>query len=174
MAMSIGLATFGVPGALAGLLGIAARRIRPRRTRQPGLRPVLIALLVEIRSGRSVLSSLQQVAARFPAAVDLRRAVRLATVSGLPAAVGESRGSLRDLLSHLVRAQAGGASAADVVRRMLESDIARDRAARIARAKSLPVRLMFPVTLLVLPGVVLLSYGPTLLSLLDRLVVPLG
>jgi hypothetical protein len=39
--------------------------------------------------------------------------------------------------------------------------------------RALPVRLMIPLTLLILPGVVLLSYGPTILSLLEGLVVPL-
>lgn len=174
LAFAMGLSFFGIPGAVSGVLGLAALRLRPVRQAPLQMRPVLIALLVEIRSGKSVLSSLQHVAGRFPESAELGRAVRLATVSGLPIALQETAGPLRVLLAHLARSQAGGLSAADVVRRMIESDIARDRAARIARARALPVRLMFPVTLLILPGVVLLSYGPTLLSLLDRLAVPLG
>jgi hypothetical protein len=119
-----------------------------------------------------VLSALQAASARFSEAGDLKRVVRVASVAGLTAAVDEARGGLRFLLIHLARAQATGASAADAVRRHLEDDLARERAERQARIKALPVRLMLPLSLLTLPGVVLVAYGPTILSLLDGLVVP--
>jgi hypothetical protein len=57
---------------------------------------------------------------------------------------------------------------------MLESDVARERSERLARTRALPVRLMVPVTLLILPGVVILTYGPTLIKLLNDVVVPFG
>src|SRR5690606_15919938 len=58
--------------------------LRPRRSRTETvpLRLVLIVLLVEIGSGRSVLAALQAAAARLPDHRDLPRAARLAAVAG--------------------------------------------------------------------------------------------
>ena len=170
---SAGLVALGIPGLVLSLLILSTYRHLPRRIPTNNLRPVLMVLLVELRGGRSVLASLQAAAARFPDDERLTRPVRIAAVTGLAAAVDESRGSMRQLLAQLARAQVSGASAADAVRRFLESDIARERARRLARMRVLPVRLMVPLTLLILPGVVVLSYGPTILSLLEGLVVPL-
>jgi len=173
LAGSAGLVTLGLPGSVLALLAVCAYRYRPRRIQRNNLRPVLMVLLVELRAGRSVLASLQVAATRFPDEHELTGPVRVAAVTGLPAAVDEARGSMRLLLAQLARAQATGGSAADAVRRFLESDIARERAKRLSRMRALPVKLMIPLTLLILPGVVLLSYGPTILSLLEGLVVHL-
>ncbi|HUF95519.1 MAG TPA: hypothetical protein VMO52_05495 [Acidimicrobiia bacterium] len=170
---SAGLVALGVPGLVLSLLILSTYRHLPRRIPTNNLRPVLMVLLVELRGGRSVLASLQAAAVRFPDDERLTRLVRIAAVTGLAAAVDESRGSMRLLLAQLARAQVSGSSAADAVRRFLESDIARERARRLARMRALPVRLTVPLTLLILPGVVVLSYGPTILSLLEGLVVPL-
>jgi hypothetical protein len=172
IAGSVGLVWLGLPGSVAAVLAVAAHRFLPHRRSPTNMRPILMVVLVELRGGRSVLAALQAASARFPEAVELARAMRVAAVAGLPAAVDESRGALHSLLIHLARAQATGASAADAVRRFLEADVARERAVRQARLKALPVRLMVPLSLLTLPGVVLLAYGPTILSLLDGLVVP--
>lgn len=172
IASTLGLKAFGVPGAIAAVMAVGLRRHLPRRHREGDLRPIMMVLLVELRGGRSVLAALQAASARFPEARDLARVVRVASVAGLAAAVDETRGRLRFLVIHLARAQATGASAADAVRRFLDDDLARERAERQARIKALPVRLMVPLSLLTLPGVVLLAYGPTILSLLDGLVVP--
>lgn len=172
IAGSLGLNFFGFPGAVVAIMAVGLRRYAPRRRREDDLRPILMVLLVELRGGRSVLSALQSASGRFPEAVALEKLVRVAAVAGLPAAVDEARGGLRLILIHLARAQASGASAADAVRRFLDDDLARERAERQARIKALPVRLMLPLSLLTLPGVVLFAYGPTILSLLDGLVVP--
>jgi pilus assembly protein TadC len=78
------------------------------------------------------------------------------------------------LITQLARVQISGASAADAVRRMLEADAARDRAQQLAKTKALPVRLMVPLTLMILPGVVLLVYGPTLIDVLGQVMDPFG
>ena len=172
LAASVGLALFGPVGVGVAVVASIAHSLVPRRRDAFPLRPILIVLLVELRSGASVLSALHSAARAFPQPGDLQSAVRLATVAGLPVAVDETHGSLRTLLAHLVRAQASGSSAADAVRRMLESDIARERATRLNKTRSLPVRLMIPMALLALPGVVLISYGPLILDLLSGIVVP--
>lgn len=174
MLVAIGL-LLGGP-ALAVLLYLAwlLRRWRGRRPVRPSIRPVLMMMLVELRSGQSVLAALQSVAAHFPLHDDLRTAVRLATVTGLDEALGASTGEIRMMLAHLARASASGGSAADAMRRMLDSDLAREKALRLARTRALPVQMMVPVSLLLLPGVVLLAYGPTLIALIDDLAVPFG
>lgn len=164
----------GGPVLAAVVLGLAwvfAHRHRFRRPVMP-VRPILVLLLIQLRSGRSILSGIQAVASRYPDHVGMVRPVRVAGVSGMAAAAAAASGEIAVLFAHLARSQLTGSSAADAVRRMLEADLAKERARRIARARALPVRLMLPVTLLLLPGVVLLSYGPSLLALLDDLVVP--
>jgi hypothetical protein len=58
------------------------------------------------------------------------------------------------------------------VRSLLDSDIAAERARRMSQARALPVRLMVPIALLVLPGLVLLIYAPSLLKTLADLSGP--
>jgi hypothetical protein len=57
---------------------------------------------------------------------------------------------------------------------MLDSDLAREKAERLARTRSLPVQLMVPMSLLLLPGMILVSYGPSLVALVDDLAAPFG
>jgi hypothetical protein len=56
---------------------------------------------------------------------------------------------------------------------MIEADIAAEKARRVARSRSLPVRLMIPLTLLLLPGLVLLLYAPSVLRLFEELSGPI-
>lgn len=147
---------------------VVSRRARAGRS-EPSLRLILIVVLVEIRSGRSVLSALQTAAARLPGNAGLVRVARLATVAGLSVAVQHSPDSLRSALYQLARAQRSGASLSETVRRMIDDDLAEERARRLARARSLPTRLMVPVTLLMLPGLVILLYAPSLLALFDEM-----
>jgi hypothetical protein len=175
IALVIGAAGFVLGGPVLGLAltgGWMAWVARPRKKKSPPVRPVLLMLLVELRSGLSVLAALRSVAGRFPDYQDLAVATSMASVAGVDEAINASRGEVKVLMTHLARASASGGSAADAVRRMLESDFAREKADRLARARALPVRLMIPVTLLLLPGVVLLVYGPTIVSLIDDLAIP--
>lgn len=149
------------------------RRRSILRTSLP-LRPVLMMMLVELRSGLSILAGLQSVSRSFPDQRTLAASVRVATVSGLDEAVASANGPIKVMLAHLARSLSAGGSGADAIRRMLDSDIAREKAARLARARSLPVQLMVPLTLFLLPGVMLVSYGPTLVALIDDLAVPFG
>ncbi len=173
---SAGLAFAGVPGALAGLgahmLLTFRARVRPDRIRS--IRPVLLLLLVELRSGSSALGALQATARAFPDDPELAKVARVAAISGLSEAVASAHGEMRSLLSQLARAQRSGASLSASVRSMIESDIASERTRRIARARTLPVRLMIPISLLVLPGLVLLFYAPSLLLLFEQMSGPLS
>jgi hypothetical protein len=130
---------------------------------------VLLLLLVELRSGLSVLASLIEVAVSLPEHENLRRVSRVARVSGLTASLAHADHRLRPVIAHLSRAQRSGASLSGTVRRLLDGELASERARRIARARSLPVLLMLPVTLLMLPGLILALYAPSLLGMFEDL-----
>jgi hypothetical protein len=174
MVASVGLAVAGVPGVLLALgieYGLGLRR---RLRRGPSmLRPLLIVLLIELRSGRSVLGALQTAAAVFPEQRRLVLAARVATISGLTQAVMVESGEIRRVLAQLARAQRSGAALGDTVRSMIEADISAEKTRRVARSRALPVRLMLPITLLLLPGLVLLLYAPSMLRLFEELSGPL-
>ena len=175
VAGSVGIAVAGLPGALLalGLRAVFSLRHRLFSSRVDVLRPILIVLLVELRSGRSVLGALQTAASVFPAHGELTVAARVATISGLTEAVLVVTGEMRGVLAQLARAQRSGAALGDTVRSMIEADIAAEKARRVARSRSLPVRLMIPLTLLLLPGLVLLLYAPSMFRLFEELSGPL-
>jgi Type II secretion system (T2SS), protein F len=171
---SIGLVVAGLPGALLGICLHAGFRLRNRlQKRPPLLRPILIVLLIELRSGRSVLGALQTVGRSFPGHAELRLAARVATISGLGQAALLMTGEMKGVLSQLARAQKSGAALGDTVRSMIDADIAAEKARRVARSRSLPVRLMLPMTLLLLPGLVILIYAPSMLRIFQDLSRPL-
>lgn len=170
LSAALGSIVGGPVGALVG--GSIAWMARSRSARpapDPEARLVMMLLLVELRSGMSVLAALQSVAARLADYEALRRVSRVATVSGLLSAMPECDDSLRPIVAQLARAQRSGASLSSAIRRLLDQDLARFRAARLARARALPVKLMIPVTLLMLPGLVLLLYAPGLIRTFDQL-----
>jgi Type II secretion system (T2SS), protein F len=163
---SVGLAVAGMPGAAIGALTpLVWRRIVTRPQPDPPVSLVLLLLLVELRSGMSVLAALAGVAESLPRYESLRVVARVARVSGLVAALGHADDRLRPVVNQLARAQRSGASLSGAMRRMLEAELAETKTTRIARARTLPVRLMIPVTLLMLPGLVLFLYAPSLLGM---------
>lgn len=167
---SVGLVLGGVPGAV--IAGVGAW-LWPHRSRRPPSPPsrqlVLVLLLVELRSGLSVLAALQSTAAGLPDYAVLRRVSRVATVSGLIGSISHCDDNLRPIVVQLARAQRSGASLTSAVRRMIEQDLAQMRSDKIAKARTLPVRLMIPVTLLMLPGLILVLYAPALIRTFNQL-----
>ena len=174
LAGAVGLALGGPGVGLAMVAVVAIRSLMARRPRPKPIRPVLMILIVELRAGRSILGALQEAARVFPDDTQLVLASRVASVSGLTAAVDECRGPIRGVLAQLARSQRSGSAVADTVRSLLDADIADERARRIERARSLPIRLMVPITLLILPGLVLLLYAPSLLRTFADLSGPLS
>jgi hypothetical protein len=174
-AASVGLIVAGPFGCLVGLaVPRAVQWWRSRPAPRPPLTSVLLLLLVELRSGRSVLAALIETSRRLPDYHSLRRVARVALVAGLAESIGYADNSLRPVVAQLARAQRTGASLSNAVRKMLESELSADRSRRVARARTLPVRLMIPVTLLMLPGMVLLLYAPSLLAMFQDLTGVLG
>ena len=118
---AVGLVVGGPIGAVAGgVAPLVVRRLRSRDAPAPPIRLVLLLLLVQLRSGLSVLAALIAVSEALTADSNLRRVARVARVSGLVAAIPHADDRLRPMLSQLARAQRSGASLSGVVRRMLE------------------------------------------------------
>ena len=172
LASAVCLALLGpLPAGLLALSLLLARHPKKRPT-EPSIRPALLIVLVELRAGASPLSALQRASATLPGYSGLTRAVRVATVKGLSGALESTSGTVGRLVAQLARCQRSGAPAVEVVRSLLESEIESGRARRIERARRLPIRLMIPVALLVLPGVVLLLYAPALIRLWQDMTLP--
>jgi tight adherence protein C len=94
----------------------------------------------------------------------LRRSARGAAVS-FEAAAGDA-----EILFRLAgRAADTGAPLLPAVNAYAAELRAEERAGSLAAARRLPVRLLFPLTLLILPGFLILTVGPTVLSGLRRL-----
>ena len=167
---SVGIVVAGLPGAVLGALTpVVYQHLNDRPPADPPNRLVLLLLLVELRSGLSVLAALKSVSDRLPDHRNLRRVARVASVSGLTVSIAYAGEQLRPTVAQLARAQRSGAPLAQTVRRLIDQDMAAERTRRLARARALPVRLMIPLTLLMLPGLVLLLYAPSFFGLLDDL-----
>jgi hypothetical protein len=98
----------------------------------------------------------------------LRRSVR----GGLGQALAAADGHGRRLYAGAARAVVTGAPLVPAVDAFVREAVAERRAADLESARRLPVRLMLPLALLILPGFVLLTVGPTVLAALERFVLP--
>jgi tight adherence protein C len=108
-----------------------------------------------------------QVAA--PLQVDLADLRRRVDRGGLAAGLGGTRGRLEELARVAAGAAVSGAPLAAAIAAYSKTRRHADHAARMERARRLPVRLLLPLALLILPGFVLLAVGPAVLQGLARL-----
>lgn len=171
VAASAGVIVAGVPGGVAAVMTMAV--IARRKPRPPRVDTAAVAarLLVMVGTGMGVIPALAG-AATSVEGVDtvVRRARRL----GSAAALAGAGGPLAPLLRHLADAVAAGAPLEPAIRSYIDSERRRRQVVAVERARRLPVRLMIPMTLLVLPGFVLMTYGPAFIDLVTSLLGPLG
>ncbi|HYH48066.1 MAG TPA: type II secretion system F family protein [Acidimicrobiia bacterium] len=114
-----------------------------------------------------------EVASRFgpPAVAEALGAVRSTVESGLrfvDALDAEAARSpeLAPLLSTLANSERSGAPVGAALGRLSSSTRARARRRAAARARTVPVRLLFPLVFLVLPAFLLLTVAPVVLATL--------
>jgi hypothetical protein len=163
--------------ASVGLLG-ARRRLRTRRlaTREAAGDVGLLAELTGLGLSAGLGLSQALSAARPFVHVDLAGEVgvvlRRAAHGGLAAALAEASGHGRRLYLLTARAVVTGAPLASAVDAFVADAAAEERATQLEAARRLPVRLMLPLALLILPGFVLLTVGPTVLAALERFNLP--
>lgn len=94
---------------------------------------------------------------------------RRARTIGFAAALAEAPAPLRPLAVRLARAHTTGAPMADTVAAFIEEERTERRAAMLVRINRLPVTLVVPLALLILPGFVLLTLGPTVAGVITDL-----
>ncbi len=149
---------------LGAILWLIRRRLRIRR--RPPNRELDLArmLLVGLASGLTLSGALELAGSEMeePTKTAVSDLLRRARASGLSAALAETEGILEGIASHLARAQVTGAPVFEAVTTFVARVEAEERARRLHRAKTLPIRLMIPVSLLLLPGFLLVVMGPTI------------
>ncbi len=171
---------------LVGVAGLGAAslvgwrsRLQRRRVAQEAARAD-VALLAELvglglTAGLSLHAALAT-ARRFIGSEltdEVDGVLRRARGSGLAAVLSESEGAGEGLYRMAARAVSTGAPLVAAVDGFVHERLSDERAARLAEARRLPVRLMVPLALLILPGFVLMTLAPALASTLNRLVLPI-
>lgn len=158
-------------GALALAIAELATR-RPWRGRpEPDVMELASRLLVAVGAGLPLIPALERAGGEH---AEIRGVLRRWRRLGAAAALATASGAPGPLLRGMAEAVSSGAAPAPAIRGFIESERLRRQAARMERARRLPVRLMIPMTLLVLPGFVLMVYGPAFLGLVADLLGPLG
>lgn len=180
----LGQAVAGLGGALIAVVAMMMlpplqswREARRRRALLEGSVPdVARVLLIALSGGEPLLTALSTTTHYVDAVVadEIGGVLRRATTMGSAAALSATTGPLGPLLSSLARAQVTGASVSDVVRGHLEEGRRERRRHIRERSQRLSIRLMIPVTLLILPGFIVMTYGPTIVSVLTKTLGRLG
>ena len=106
-------------------------------------------------------------------AEEVRAVLRNARRQGLAAALTGGNGPAGRLFAVLARAQLTGSSAVRAVAAFVDEERGARRTRARETAQRLPVKLTVPLTLLILPGFVLLTVGPTVVTTVHRLLGPL-
>ena len=149
---------------------------RTRRGRSPGgdieaaLPLAADVLVVALGAGLTPYLSLQVAARSTPVAVAARLASILTTTDGgdrladALEAEAAATPAVQPLLEVLLASERLGAPVAGALARLAADGRARARQAALARARTIPVRLLFPLVFLVLPAFLLLTVAPVLLA----------
>jgi tight adherence protein C len=168
----------GAAGAVALAAGRYYRRMRRRRHRAEAA-AADVAVLAEmaglgLSAGLTLIRALDAARAHVHPvlAEELDRLLRRAAGGGLGRTLAASDGYGRRFYVVAARAVVTGAPLAPAVDGFVREAVAEQRAGRLEAARRLPVRLMLPLALLILPGFVLLTVGPTVLAALERFVLP--
>lgn len=158
--------------ALAALL-LLAPAVPPRRRRPPSPDDVaelatLVALGVDAGMTPAVALAWAGPHCHPELAAAAARALRRARREGLAAGLTGDPGPAGDLFREIARAVATGAAAGPVLAGYRERVETAARAEAAAQLQRLPIKLLFPLTLLMLPGLVLMLAGPALIEVLGR------
>jgi tight adherence protein C len=157
--------------------GTIARRRSARSTRHlAGDLPLAVDLLaVAVGSGATPFGALEQVVGWVPERVGIAvRRVLAEHRLGVPFgdaldALASSTPSYAPLVDALLAGERLGAPVAPALARVADRLRIEHRRATEARARTVPVKLLFPLVFLVLPAFGLLTVAPALLHAMERL-----
>lgn len=165
-------------GALAVGLLMGWSRIRTQRRRREAAASDVAVLAEMVSLGLSAGLTLSQALQAAQPLVhpvleqEVETVLRQASHGGLSAALASARGHGRRFFVLIAHAVVTGAPLAPAVDSFVREAAAERRAAHLEAARRLPVRLLLPLALLILPGFVLLTVGPTVLAAWERFVLP--
>jgi tight adherence protein C len=173
-----GLLWFPVPTVLAvGGLGafMLRRRLAGRRVDEVTASEdvtllaelTLLGLSAGLTFSRALALGAGHVAA--PLQREVQGVLRRSSRSGPAVALGAGGTQAAGLFVLAAQATLTGAPIASSVQSYVDDRRADERAASLSAARKLPVRLLFPLALLILPGFMVLTVGPAVLSALERL-----
>lgn len=100
---------------------------------------------------------------------EVARVLRVVKIEGIAPALAAADGSAVRLYQTAGRAAASGAAMLEPMRQLADELFAEQHTARLERARRLPVLMLFPLTLLILPGFVLLVIAPAVVDAFSRL-----
>ena len=128
-------------------------------------------VLLGIRAGLTFVGSLKAAASHLatPLRVEVEAVVRRSRQKGSVESLVTAEGRGSELYALGARAVLSGGSAVTAVRLFVDEQRADERAKALADARKLPVRLLFPLALLILPGFMVLTVGPAVLTAVQRL-----
>lgn len=160
--------------AVCALLALVIVRIRVPHLRRPdrrGIGPgfdrrVAGLLRIGLSGGLPPVSALEAAAAELlgDERAELERIVRTVRIDGATAGLLSAGGPLAGMLRRLAAAHAAGAPMAETLAVHAAEARVRERARLLQRSRTLPVRLVVPLTLLLLPGFVALVPGPSVVE----------
>jgi pilus assembly protein TadC len=179
----IGAGLFAGPSAVvlvAAMWGAmrAARHRAERRERGRVARSDVVDLarflLVGVGAGWSLDQSLRAAAGRLDRVVagEVDDILRRGRIEGLGSSLATAQGEGATLYRMLARSHLGGVTLDRSLAAFIREAGDHRRGELIERARRLPIRMVVPLTLLMLPGFVLLVAGPTLLITTRRLLEP--
>jgi tight adherence protein C len=173
-AFTLAQPVLAIGGGLAAGMLLGRRRLRARRRRSEDA-AADVAVLAEmvglaLSAGLTLSQALRAAGPLIHPSLqrEVATVLRRATRSGLGNALSAATGHGRRFFVLVARAVVTGAPLAPAVDSFVREAAAERRAVRLEDARRLPVRLMLPLALLILPGFVLLTVGPTVLAALER------
>ncbi len=162
-------------GLLFWLVGSVVRaRFERRRTAASAQADVLVLgelSALGLAAGLDFVSALHRAAEPLSDEVrmEVQGMLRRAHLEGFSAALAGEGGRCRRLFRLAARAVETGAPVRGAVEAFVDDAISEERAAGLAAIRRLPVKLLFPLSLLILPGFMVLTIGPALLGSVRRL-----
>ncbi len=174
----VGLVWWPVPTlGLAALFGVLRRLVRlaEARRRATAADSDVVALaelsILGLAAGLNLSQSLRLAAAPLVAPVrhDVDVVLRRSRLVGLSAALAADTSRCSSLFRLVSRAVDSGAPVRGAVEAYVEDRISDQRARALSAARRLPVKLLFPLALLILPGFMVLTVGPALVGSVERL-----
>ena len=156
-----------------GLLCWCLGRLRSRR-RPAGPEDVIAfgrLLVVPLTGGMSLANALMMASqtAHPQLRVEVAGMLRRSRQEGMARALAGSGGLLGELFRRMAGAHSSGTSPVRIVLTHVENIHSRVRMESLSRIRSLPVTLAVPLTLLIVPGFLLVLVGPSVVSRLAEM-----